>query len=85
MSKLKWEKVERTVNAEGTTITYRAAGTNLIVQSRKRQIPHSNRGGTWEHTSYFVLDDGKEVAEKWRLSEAQKYAEALAAKRGETT
>ena len=71
-----WEKIDRTVNREGTTITYRLKGTEILVQSRKRHIPHANGGGTWDHTSYFVLDHGEEIAEKWRLEDAKKYAEA---------
>lgn len=77
MSKLKWEKIERSVSSEGTTITYRGAGTNLIVQSRKRHIPHANGIGTWDHTSYFVLLDGKELIEKNSLTDAKKFAESL--------
>ena len=77
MANVRWEKVERTVNSQGTTITYRAAGTNVIVQSRKRNIPHANNMGTWEYTSYFVLKDGEEIAEKHRLQDAKKYAEKL--------
>ena len=77
MAEIKWEKVERTMNEHGTTITYRAADTNIYVQSRKRHIPHSCGGGFWEHTSYFVLKDGKEIAEKWRLADAKEYAEKL--------
>ena len=71
-----WEKIDRTVNREGTTITYRLKGTEILVQSRKRHIPHANGIGTWDHTSYFVLDHGEEIAEKWRLEDAKKYAEA---------
>ena len=70
-----WEKIGRTVNRDGTTITYRLQGTEILVQSRKRHIPHANGGGTWDHTSYFVLDHGEEIAEKWRLEDAKKYAE----------
>ena len=71
-----WEKIDRTVNREGTTITYRLKGTEILVQSRKRHIPHANGSGTWDHTSYFVLDHGEEIAEKWRLEDVKKYAEA---------
>ena len=71
-----WEKIGRTVNREGTTITYRLQGTEILVQSRKRHIPHANGSGTWDHTSYFVLDHGEEIAEKQSLTDAKKYAEA---------
>ncbi len=72
-----WIKTGRTVNSEGTTITYSGVDTNLTIESRKRRIPHANRAGTWDHTSYFVLKDGKEVAEKWSLREAKRFAETL--------
>lgn len=72
-----WIKTGRTVNSEGTTITYSGVGTNLTIESRKRHIPHVNRSGTWDHPSYFVLKDGKEVAKKWSLRDAKIYAETL--------
>ena len=70
-----WEKVGRNINAEGTTTTYHLRGTQMCVQSRKRHIPHANGSGTWDHTSFFVIDNGVEVAEKWRLQDAKEYAE----------
>lgn len=72
-----WTKTEKTVNEEGTTITYEAeCPFPLAVESRKRHIPHSNgRSGTWDYTSYFVVFYGKDVAEKHTLKEAKKYAE----------
>jgi len=75
---MKWVKINKTVIAgKGTTITYRLEGTPYTVESRKRPIPHANRVGTWDHTSYFVLKDGAEVAEKYTLAKAKEYAEAL--------
>lgn len=71
----KWEKIERKVNSEGTTITYLFSGTGITIESRKRHIPHANGIGTWDHTSYFVLKDGKEIAEKQSLKDAKEYAE----------
>ena len=71
-----WEKIGKNVNHEGTTITYRQKGTQILVQSRKRHIPHANGIGTWDHTSYFVLDHGEEIVETYRLEDAKKYAEA---------
>ena len=70
-----WEKIDRTVNREGTTITYRLKGTEILVQSRKRHIPHANGIGTWDHTSYWVLSDGVELKEKMRLMDAKEWAE----------
>lgn len=74
---IQFEKAGKTVNEEGTTIIYSGIGTNITIESRKRHIPHANREGTWDHTSYFVLKDGKEIAEKWSLREAKEYAQTL--------
>ena len=69
-------KVGRKVGMEGTTTIYAAIDTRITIESRKRHIPHANGSGTWDHTSYFVLDHGEEIAEKWHLEDAKKYAEA---------
>lgn len=72
---MKWIKTGRTENAESTTITYELAGnTSYSIESRKRHIPHTNRSGTWDHTSYFVLKDGQELIEKYSLKDAKEYA-----------
>jgi hypothetical protein len=74
----KWIKINKVVKGSGeTTITYRLDGTPYTVESRKRPIPHANRAGTWSFTSYFVLKDGVEVAEKNTLGYAKEYADAL--------
>lgn len=75
-----WEKIEKSVIVGiGTTITYRAKEyPMLIVQSRKRHIPHANGVGTWEHTSYFVIWQGKEIKECYSLKDAKAAAEKLA-------
>ena len=74
---LTWEKLGTTINQEGTTITYctKELGKTILVQSRKRHIPHANGVGTWDHTSYFVLFQGAEMKECWKLGEAKKWAE----------
>ncbi len=75
---IKWEKVARIVNADGTTIIYEGAGTDLTIESRKRHIPHAGgRPGTWDHTSYFVLKRKIDMAEKFSLKDAKEYAEEL--------
>ena len=75
---VKWIKAGKRVSVgNGTTITYKLEGTPYTVESRKRPIPHANRSGTWDHTSYFVLKDGAEVAEKHTLGYAKEFAEAL--------
>ena len=74
-----WTKIGTKISAlQGTTITYRLMGTSYTVESRKRPIPHANRPGTWEHTSYFVLKDGVELIEKFTLKAAKAFAEAEA-------
>ena len=75
---MKWNKISKTTNSEGTTITYKCdALPGITIESRKRHIPHANGVGTWDHTSYFVIKDGKET-EKWSLKDAQEYAERMA-------
>ena len=74
-----WEKTGKTVSAAGTTVEYRPIGAmkDITVESRKRHIPHANGVGTWDHTSYFVVLDGKDVKERWTLKDAKQYAEEL--------
>ena len=74
-----WKKIDRSENSEGTTITYavKGQGKRVLVQSRRRHIPHANRGGTWDQTFYYVLKDGEEVKQTWRLMDAKEYAEEL--------
>lgn len=72
---IKWAKIEKTVNSDGTTITYKGEGTSLLIQSRKRHIPHANGVGTWDHTTYWVLDNGKEVKQRYTLKDAKEFAE----------
>lgn len=75
---MKWVKTNRVVSvSRGTTITYRLEGTPYTVESRKRPIPHANREGTWDYTSYFVLRDGVEVAKQHTLRGAKGAAETL--------
>lgn len=75
---MKWIKTGKAVRGSGdTTITYRLEGTPYTVESRKRPIPHANRAGTWSFTSYHVLKDGVEIAEKRSLGYAKEYADAL--------
>lgn len=82
-----WDKIGRAVTLEGTTVFYQATQyisnkviqADVTIESRKRHIPHSNRGGTWDHTSYFVIQGGKELIEKQTLKAAKAYAEELIA------
>lgn len=72
---IKWTKSGRRVGPEGTTTIYSGEGTSLTIESRKRHIPHNGRDGTWDHTTYWVLDDGSEVKERYTLADAKEYAE----------
>lgn len=74
---MKWVNMGKTINEDGTTITYEAADYPITIESRKRHIPHANRSGTWDHTSYFVLYLGEEVVEKYSLKDAKEYAEKM--------
>lgn len=75
---IEWKKVEKTINREGTTITYQDAKNPwLIIQSRKRHIPHANGIGTWDHTTYWVLENGNELKECYSLKDAKEYAEGI--------
>lgn len=78
-----WAKTGRTVAPEGTTVTYTdLRETGLTIESRKRHIPHANGSGTWDHTTYWVLRDGKELAEHWTLAGAKVWADRYAIERG---
>lgn len=72
---MRWKKTGKIVNADGTTITY-SNGKGTTIESRKRHIPHANGVGTWDHTTYFVLEDGKEIVQKNTLKDAKEFVEA---------
>ena len=72
---IKWTRTGKTVSPEGTTITYAGQGTGLTIESRKRHIPHANGLGTWDHTTYFLRENGHEVRKFYALAEAKEYAE----------
>ena len=71
----------RREDADGKTIIYSGQDANgytgIRIESRKRHIPHANRSGTWDHTTYFVIKDGREIIERYTLKDAKKYAEEL--------
>jgi len=73
-----WTKTGRWVSSQGTTVIYRLEGTELTVESRKRHIPHANGIGTWDCTTYWVLDDGVEIRERYSLKDAKAMAENIA-------
>ena len=74
---LKWKRVGKHVDKEGTAIIYEAQDTKypLSIESRKKHIPHANGIGTWDHTSYFVQFFERDVAEEYSLRDAKEYAE----------
>ena len=78
MSKMNWIKIDKRVDEEGTTIVY-GCSSAYTIESRKRKIPHANGyPGTWDHTSYFVIDpDGKEIKICTTLKDAKDYVEDL--------
>jgi len=73
----------RAISQDGTTVTYTdLRETGLLIESRKRHIPHANGSGTWDHTSYWVLRDGKELKECYTLKAAKEWAGRYAIERG---
>ena len=77
---LKWIRTRHVNNSDGTTITYEAEGTDYIIESRKRHIPHavgSGKGGTWDYTSYFVVRDGEDIKELHSLKDAKEYVKGV--------
>lgn len=76
---MRWKKEGNKFTANGTIITYAAPGTDLTIESRKRQIPHANgHSGTWEYTSFYVLKGRHVLVEKHSLTDAKEYAEEVA-------
>ena len=74
---MKWGKIGKLTGIYGSSIFYGSSDTSLQIESRKRHIPHANgREGTWDYTSFFVLDKhGRELAEKHTLKDAKEFAE----------
>jgi len=78
-----WKKISKREGPEGRTIVYENEEHPLIkIESRLRHIPHKKCGGTYDHTSYFVLLSGTEKVEKMSLRSAQEYAEKLLPSKG---
>ena len=74
---IKWIKTGTKVTSEGRTTTYKGEGTPLTIESRLRHVLCANGIDTWDCTTYVVVKDGEDVAEKHRLMDAKEYAEAL--------
>ena len=74
---MKWRKTGRAVKGNGeTTVYYESDDGQLRIESRKRQIPHSNRSGHWMFTSYFLIHEGSEK-EYHSLKDAKEAAEEM--------
>ena len=75
---IKWKRTGKEVTAEGTTIRYESDQTSLIIESRKRHIPHASGSGFWDHTTYYVIDPQRRVErEFWSLGDAKEFVEKI--------
>lgn len=75
---LQIERTGRHVFEEGTNINYDVIGTDFVIQSRKRHIPHADRPGTWDHTTYWLVDPFKAWEKEFAtLKDAKEFAEKL--------
>lgn len=74
-----WTKIDRSAGLNGeSTITYRGSDPRFIVQSRKRAIPHANGVGSWLHTTYHLIVNGREYAKTfYSLADAKEAAEGM--------
>lgn len=74
---LKWEKIGKTVHDNGETeIRYQCR--NLIIETRKRAIPHAGgQGGYWFHTTYFLIMPNGIGLEFYTMAAAKEYAKAI--------
>lgn len=70
-----WKKTGRTVSDNGESTTYYESDDGRFrIESRKRNIPHSNRSGYWQHTSYFLIREDGGEKEYWSLKDAKEAA-----------
>ena len=75
---INWKRAGKTVTNEGTVITYEGVGTDYYIKSIKKHIPHAGRPGTWDHTTYWLIDVGSEGQKEFQaLKDAKEYAEKL--------
>ena len=60
---MNWTKTGKTTKANGeSTVYYVSDVGRYLIESRKRAVPHSNREGSWMHTTYFLVrPDGTET------------------------
>lgn len=72
---IRWEKTATEIDGGNKTIRYDSPDTPLIIESRRREIPHANGIGTWQYTEYFLIyPDGEEI-KYHRMKEAKTSAE----------
>lgn len=70
-----WKKTGRTVKGTGESTTYYESDDGRFrIESRKRNILHSNREGYWQHTSYFLIREDGSEKEYWSLKDAKEAA-----------
>ena len=81
---MRWERTGCSTTDEGTTITYELPRCPLRIESRKRHIPHADRSGTWDYTTFFVMRGNEEIAERQTLADAKRIAERYVMDRGLT-
>ncbi len=75
---IKWIRTGKTVNEEGTTIVYTNSKIDLVIESRKRHVPHASRSGFWDHTTYYVIHPNRTEREFYSLTDAKEFAEKIA-------
>jgi hypothetical protein len=71
-----WQRAGKIIRHDGTYILYENSGP-FQIESRRKQIPHANGSGTWDHTSYFVIRDGEDLKECFTLKDAKEYVKKL--------
>ena len=74
---MNWTMISRTVSTKGATLVYGTHGSDIRIESRRRNIPHANGVGFWEHTTYAVVLYGACICEKQRLKDAKEAAEEM--------
>lgn len=76
MMKKDWKKLKTVLGLDGekTIIYTNDKYPDIKIESRKRNIPHANGQGTWQHTEYVVVMDGVDVI-KNSLRDAIEFAE----------
>lgn len=77
---MRFERVGKTVKANGerviTYISHNPEGWKL--ESRREQIPHSGRPGTWEKTFYYVIAPDGTEEKRYSLRDAAEKAAEMA-------